>query len=309
MTIVLSQSAAIQMLPTYLTRLQSLLDDPNNQFWKTPALINYINEARGQVASEGQCIKVIPPATNSIASITVLTVGSGYTSDPAVTITGPGTGATAHSVRTGNTVTSIVVDTPGTTLYDNTTTVTISGGGGSGATASANINCLNTVANQEIYAFSSANVLAQLTSGVKSILFIESVAVSWGSLKPTLEQWNWNDLQAYMRAYPVQSGQPAMWAQLGQGVGGSMYIQPVPTSALPMEWNCVCVPVDLLTSTDPEAIPYPWTDAVPYFAAYLAFLNARRPQEAGEQFATYTNRMLRARAFSESSMVPSYYSG
>src|SRR5260221_4865488 len=182
MTIVLSPSASTQMLSKYLTRLQSLLDDPNNQFWQQTSLINYINEARGQIAAEGQCIKVIPPATNSIASITVLTAGTGYSSDPAVTITGPGTGATAHSVRTGTTVTSVVVDTPGTTLYDNTTTVTFSGGGGSGATASANINCLNTVAAQEIYAFSSANVLAQLTSGVSSILFIESVAVSWGAL-------------------------------------------------------------------------------------------------------------------------------
>lgn len=295
------------MLNKYLTRTQSLIDDATNQFWGQSGLINFINEARGQIAAEGQCVKVVTPGTNGIASITVGAGGAGYTGTPTVTITGPGTGATAHAVVVANAVSSVVVDTAGS-AYDNTTTISFSGGGGSGATATPVINALNTVANQEVYAFSAANPLVQLTSGVNSILFVESVAVSWGALKPVLDQWYWNDLQAYIRAYPLSAGQPTMYAQLGQGVSGSLYLQPVPTTALPMEWNCVCLPNDLATDADAEAIPYPWTDAVPYFAAYLAFLNARRPQEAKGMYAIYEHTMLRARAFSEPSFIPSYYS-
>lgn len=294
------------MFTKYLTRLQSLLSDAGNQFWSQTSLVNFINEARGQVAAEGQCIRVLPPGTNGIASITVDTGGSGYTSPPTVVITGPGTGATATATLSGNAVSTVSATAAGKN-YDNTTTISFTGGGGTGATAHATINCLNTVANQEVYTFATANVLAQLTPGVSSILFVDSLAVSWGALKPTLEQWNWNDLQAKVRAYPIISGQPAMWAQFGQGEGGSIYLQPVPTQALPMEWNCVCTPIDLLSDADPEAIPYPWTDAVPYYACYLAFLNARRPEEAKDKLMIYETMMMRARAFSEPAIVPSYY--
>lgn len=294
------------MLNTYLTRTARLLHDANNQFWSQSDLIAFINEARGWIAAEGQCVKVLPPATNGIASITVTAGGSGYTSAPTVVITGNGTGAAATAHLTGNSVTSVTVDTAGT-KYDNTTTISFTGGGGTLAAATPVINCLNTVANQEIYTFATANTLAQLTAGVGSILFVETIAVSWGALKPVLDQWNWNDLQAYVRSYPVVSGQPAMWAQFGQGEGGSVYIQPEPTSALPMEWNCVCTPIDLVDDTTAEAIPFPWTNAVPYYAAYLAFMNARRPIEAKNMYDIYDSNMKRSRSFAESTYVPSYY--
>lgn len=294
------------MLTKYQTRTATLLNDPGQRFWTLAALTNFINEARSQIAAEGQCIVVVPPSTNGIASISVTAGGSSYTSAPAVTITGPGSGATATAVLTGNAVTSVTVNTAGSG-YDNTTTISFSGGAGTGAAATPVINCVNTVANQEVYQFSAVNPLAQLTSGVESVLWISSVAVSWGALKPVLDQWNWDDLQAKVRAYPIVSGQPAMWAQLGQGEGGSIYLQPVPTTTLPMEWNCVCTPIDLATDSDPEAIPYPWTDAVPYYAAYVGFMSARRPEEAKGMWGEFEARMKRARTFSESSLVPSFY--
>lgn len=295
------------MLTKYLTRTQSLISDPSNQFWSQVQLIAFINEARGQVAAEGQCVKVLPPSTNGIASIAVTGAGA-YTSTPTVVITGPGTGAAATATLTGTGVTSIAVTAAGTG-YDNTTTITFTGGGMTvAATATPTINCLNTVNAQEVYTFAAANTYARLTSGVDSILFIESVAVSWGALKPVLDQWNWNDLQAKVRAYPITSGQPAIWSQFGQGESGSIYLRPVPTGALPMDWNCVCTPIDLVTDATAEAIPYPFSDAVPYYSAWLAFMNARRPQEAQNMFGMYETIMRRSRAQSESTFIPSYYS-
>jgi hypothetical protein len=295
------------MLNKYLTRTASLIDDPNGQRWSPTQLTAFINEARGRIAAKSQSVRILPPSTNSIASITVNTGGT-YVSAPTVVITGPGTGATATATLTGTAVTSIAVGNAGTTLYDNTTTITFTGGGGTvAATATPVINCLNTVNNQEVYTFAAANAFARLSTGVDSILFVESVAVSWGSLKPVLDQWNWNDLQAYIRSYPIVSGQPCMWAQLAQGVIGSVYLRPVPTSALPMDWNCVCLPIDLVDDTTAEAIPYPWTDSVPYFAAYLAFMNSRRPEEAKNMYSIYNDMMIEARSVAEPSMIPSYY--
>ena len=294
------------MLTKYLTRTTRLLGPSGAQFNAQTALVDYINEARGQVAAEGQCIKVIPPGTNGIATITVNS-GGNYGGTPTVVINGSGSGATATANMSGSAVDTITVNTAGKG-YDNTTTISFTGGSQvTAATASPVINCVNTVAAQEIYTFASVNPLAQLTAGVASVLFVSSVAVSWGALKPTLRQINWDDLQAWLRSYPIISGQPAVFAQFGQGQGGSIYLQPVPTQAAAMEWNCVCTPIDLVDDTTVEAIPYPWTDAVPYFAAYLALLTARRPIEAKGMRDIYDDTMKRSRSQSESSFIEDFY--
>jgi hypothetical protein len=48
-----------------------------------------------------------------------------------------------------------------------------------------------------------------------------------------------------------------------------------------MEWDCFCLPIDLETDDDPEAIPLPWTECVPYFAAHLAFLEMQNLNAGG----------------------------
>ncbi|MBL4817984.1 MAG: hypothetical protein JKY15_01955 [Deltaproteobacteria bacterium] len=53
-------------------------------------------------------------SSGALASIKVVNGGEGYSSAPAVTILGRGTGAAATAVLTGGKVTSITVDTPGT---------------------------------------------------------------------------------------------------------------------------------------------------------------------------------------------------
>ena len=80
------------------------------------------------------------PGSGQLMHIAVKTGGSGYTSNPTVTITGGGgSGATATAIRTGNVVTGFTITNSGSG-YTSTPTVTISGGGGSGATADAHIN-------------------------------------------------------------------------------------------------------------------------------------------------------------------------
>ena len=77
-----------------------------------------------------------------VNKITVTNVGSGYTSDPTVTISGGGgSGAVAKAERDENdsTLFRIVVTDPGSG-YTSAPTVTISGGSGSGATATAELS-------------------------------------------------------------------------------------------------------------------------------------------------------------------------
>lgn len=73
--------------------------------------------------------------------ITVTAAGSGYTSAPAVTVTGgSGSGATFTATVAGGVVTGITVTNPGSGwLAGESLTMHISGGGGSGATATATL--------------------------------------------------------------------------------------------------------------------------------------------------------------------------
>lgn len=165
-----------------------------------------------------------------------------------------------------------------------------------------------TVAGQEVYTFASLKSLVQETSGVNAILQVKSIAVSWGAMKPLLDQMVWSDFQAYLRSYSTGlQGQPTCWAQYGQGEAGSVYLWPVPSDAMAMDWDCICTPIDLATDSDAEAIPYPWTDAIPFFAAYLAQTNAQRPDQAKQMFDQYTMFMKRGRGMSDSEFIPSYY--
>lgn len=85
--------------------------------------------------------------SSGVNSIQVTNPGSGYTSAPAVTITGGGTGATATATFANGQVTGINLnrDLAGITFfaegkYTSEPTIAITGGGGTGATAIATIN-------------------------------------------------------------------------------------------------------------------------------------------------------------------------
>ena len=80
-----------------------------------------------------------------VNSITVTASGSGYTTDPTVTIDPPpagGTQALASAFRFNNTVVSIAVNDPGNG-YTTAPNVVISGGGGAGATATAQLDTID----------------------------------------------------------------------------------------------------------------------------------------------------------------------
>ena len=76
--------------------------------------------------------------SGGVYSIKVTNGGTGYSSNPTVTISAGSPTATAVAQRTGTVVTAVFITATG--QYDSTPTVTFSGGGGSGAVATA--SCL-----------------------------------------------------------------------------------------------------------------------------------------------------------------------
>lgn len=302
-------------LNAYITATQLLLHDTAAQFYSVSSLTSYINTARNRVAADAKCIRVLSPSSASISAVSPVLLGSGYTTAPTATISAPdiitGTQATVEAFISSGHVVQYIVLHPGSG-YLTPPTITLSGGGGTGATAVAALSTyVSTFLNQEVYTFASLNPFAQQTPGVASIEGIFSIAVMQGApgaYKPTLFQWPWGSLQAYCRSYSaLVTNYPDRWAQYGQGVNGSFYLYPIPSGTYPMDVDAYCLPLALSSDTAPEAIPYPWTDAVPYYAAYLALLNAQRREDAMNMLSDYRMKLTEGRAFATPPVVPSYY--
>lgn len=301
-------------LSEYLLQTRSMLNDPSAQFYSTSNLTRWINLGRKKVAQDAQCIRLIPRPSAAISTITVTAGGSGYTS-ATVTISAPNaygvgfTQATATATVLAGAVTAISVTNGGTGYISPGTTVTISGDG-TGATASPVLQSyMSTVAGQEVYLYSTASTILQSqVPGAGQVFAVQTVAVSWGASKPVLQYAPWSAFQAYVRSLNIVSqNYPRLWSQYAQGVNGSVYLYPVPAQAAQMEWDCYCTPADLTSDASVDLIPYPWTEAVPYYACYQAYLNAQRRDDAQQMLADYQRYVVQGRTGTSPAIVPMFY--
>ncbi len=304
------------ILSTYVTDTQFQLHDPNSQAYALAAVQNAVNTARSQVAGEGECVRALLSG-GVITSLTLTAPGSGYTNGVGtVTFTGSGNQAFATAVISGGVVTSVTLTNGGWGwLTAPTIAITDSAGVNGGATVTATVNnSASTVTTQESYQFSALNTLASLTAGISSVISITSIACQWGSgsvYKPILRRRAWSWYQANCRVYSISAMNfPAYWSSYGQGVNGSFYLFPIPGQVMSMDIDALCLPVALASDSTADAIPYPWSDAVKYYAAFLCYSNSSRAEDATRMFNLYTLHMQRARKMTEgSSFVPDQYDG
>ena len=174
--------------------------------------------------------------------------------------------------------------------------------------------CIRVIGNQALvsgthsYPFTGITLPNAATAGYGGVLNVRTVWLVSGSgqlwMRPdTFESFS---LFALNTPTPAQ-GSPTMWAQYGQGALGSIFLSPAPNAAATIDLDCVVYPVPLVDDTTPEAIPYLWTDAVPYFAAYLALLSAQstaRDADADKMLQRYEQFVQRARRSATPAVVP-----
>ena len=313
------------MLFEYLQQTQRLLADPNQAIFNIDDLTYYINLARNEVAAQGQCIRRVSPVSGSILTIDVTAPGEGYTA-PTVNITPPdspggylpyplGAQATATAQQIGGGIVGAGVSFGGGGYWQ--PEVTFSDPHGTGAAAIATVSPVNqTTVGQEVYSFS--NVPMNMFPGCKSILSVRGININWSNWSYALSWVSYSKYNALIRQYvSTFFAPPSFGCQVGQGVDGTIHMYPLPDQQYQMQWDACCLPLDLTTDQDYEAIPDPWRHAVPYFAAHLALLG--RASEVPQMLplcSTYFNEktgglfvthMKRARAFSNPGRVSSFY--
>jgi hypothetical protein len=100
--------------------------------------------------------------------------------------------------------------------------------------------------------------------------------------------WEWFSNYYLDGLNSMQAGAvPTLWAQQTQGTSGIIWVWPIPNAVASVIVDASWLPIPLVDDSTIEALPYPWTDCVPYFAAYMALVQAQRLQDAQGLYALY----------------------
>lgn len=287
----------------------------------TDDLIVYINRARRDLALRTQSIRRLPPVSGSVLRIQVTAPGAGYTA-PQVTISGPdfpsglpqfpgGAQAIALAQQIGGQISDVSLNFGGSGYFQ--PSATISDPTGSGATLSCQVSPILTVNPfQEIYNF--ADFPLDTFPGVKSVYALFSGSIIFNNFRYMLLNYPWTQYQALIRSYPQQYYYvPTVMSQYGQGAGGaagsggSIYMYPLPNSLYQWEADCLCLPSDLEEDEDFEALQDPWTDAVPYFAAHMSYLELQNFNYARGMLDLYKEMTSRYSSGSRPRMLTNPY--
>ena len=166
-----------------------------------------------------------------------------------------------------------------------------------------------TVGTQGPYPFSSITLTS--APGVQGVLNVRQqwYVVGSGQLWVRPRPWPWFSIYRFSSAAPT-SGPPLEWAQYGEGENGTLYVGPMPDLPYTVNSDCICYPIALVDDTTIEAIPAPWTIAIPYYAAYLALLSAQtgaRAQDAEKMLKLYQQFVAGARAQATPDIMPGNY--
>ena len=271
------------MLNSYLQQTQRFLRDTNQQMLNPEDLISYINRARREVAMRSQSVRILTPISGSIITIEVDNTDSDnlYSDTPTITITTPdfpagsgpypeGLQATASAVVNNGVIEQITVENGGYGYYQPTVTITDSTGSGATATVTELTYINQLEQGKEVYNFSDVDL--SMFPGVESIYMVRSISILFSQFRYSLAIYSMSVYQSKIRSWSQQwQYVPACGAQFGQGVSGSMFFYPIASQSYQCEWDCACLPSDLIDNNSVEAIPAPWTEAVPYWAASMAY--------------------------------------
>jgi hypothetical protein len=178
---------------------------------------------------------------------------------------------------------------------------------GHGATVTLQTSPLNLMTpGQEVYRFSDINLT--MFPGVGSVFAIKSISVIYANYRYSLPQYAFSTYQSMIRQYPFQYQYvPTFCSQVGQGGDGTLYAYPLPSQPYQWEFDCYCLPQDLIDPQSVDLIPTPWDDAVPFYAAHLAYLELQNLNAAKFYLELYDQMTLRKSQYARVGRVVNPY--
>ena len=127
-----------------------------------------------------------------------------------------------------------------------------------------------------------------------------NINLIWGNTRVPLRYLPWTQFNAELRFWQNYSGRPIAFSMYGPT---SYYLGPNPDQVYSMELDTVIMPTDLVSTSDVDQIPDPWTTPVAFYACYKAkykeqsygeaeiFKQEYQRQAQSVLATTYTRRM------------------
>ncbi|HSS25269.1 MAG TPA: hypothetical protein VLL82_12915 [Mycobacterium sp.] len=203
-----------------------------------------------------------------------------------------------------NDVGGVEYTTPDLTNFINEARVQIAGA----SESIRQVALLALIAAEQTYPLSA---FTGLTTGTQGVLTVRKLSVltptEWTEVHNREWEWFWSNCLSGPVSF--EEGTPNTFAQLQVGFGGILYFSPIPLTNAEARADVVCYPMNLDTDGDPEALQYPWTEAVQYYAAYLALLNAQRYADADSMLQRYDLFQTRATQMTTPTTLPGQYPG
>jgi hypothetical protein len=153
------------------------------------------------------------------------------------------------------------------------------------------------VASQETYTFSSLG----LNAGTMDVL---NINLYWGNTRVPLQYLPWTQFNAELRFWQNYIGRPVAFSMYGPQ---QFFVGPVPDQTYQVDIDTVILPPDLVNTSDVDTIPAPFTDPVPYYAAYTAKFKEQSYGEAEIFKNEYTKKALSVLNTTFTRRMPSPY--
>jgi hypothetical protein len=106
-----------------------------------------------------------------------------------------------------------------------------------------------------------------------TVLDVLNIWLIWGSRRMRLNNPAFTDLNDTARPWTGFQNVPFAWNRYGQD---GVFIAPRPAVAYTADWDLAVLSTTLVNLGDVDPLTFPYTEPVPYYAAYLACINARR---------------------------------
>ena len=110
-----------------------------------------------------------------------------------------------------------------------------------------------------------------------TVLDIATLWLIYGSFRVQLAEAAFSDVTNLARPWLNFQNVPAVYCRYG---ASSVFIATAPAGPYVVDWDVVVLSPPMVLPTDPYALPYPYTEPVPKYAAYLAKQYQRRHDEA-----------------------------
>jgi hypothetical protein len=160
------------------------------------------------------------------------------------------------------------------------------------------IQTSSTVVSQETYPFSG------LPQG-NLTMDILNINLYWGNSRVPLRYLPWSQFNAQLRYWQNYIGRPICFSLYSPNI---IYLGPVPDQIYTLELDTVIEPVTMVSTSDTDTIPDPWTSPVAFYAAHLAKYKEQSYGEADLFKNAYMSKVSNLLAGTMTRRIPDVYS-